>query len=259
MEYKNLIYTKEQGLGVLILNRPKAFNALNKELIDELNQLLAILEADNKLGALIITGGNKVFAAGGDVGGMLNANTLDIYFYSQKINQAFDRLEALACPTIAAINGPALGGGCELAMCCDFRIAGEKSLFGQPEISLGILPGAGGTQRLAKLVGISRAKEMIFMGAPIKAQQALNIGLINQVVADEEVLDEAKKMAARLLEKPGIALRFAKEAINTGVNMDANAGKVLEKARFAMVFSTHDQKEGMKAFNEKRAPKFSND
>ncbi|HWQ74082.1 MAG TPA: enoyl-CoA hydratase-related protein, partial [Syntrophomonas sp.] len=252
----NLIYKKENGLAVVILNRPKAFNALSEALIDELNQVLTLLEEDADVRALILTGSRKVFAAGGDVSGMVEANTLDIYYYGNKIHKAFDRLEDLPFPTIAAINGPALGGGCEIAMCCDFRIAGECSVFGQPEISLGIMPGAGGTQRLAKLIGVSRAKEMIFLGANINAIQALEMGLVNQIVADDIVFDEAKAMAAKLMAKPAVALRFAKEAINTGINKDLITGKGVEKAKFAMAFSTHDQKEGMKAFIEKRAPEF---
>lgn len=258
MEFENLIYTQEEGLGIITLNRPKAFNALSEGLIDDLNQLLFILEADETLRALIVTGGSKVFAAGGDVSGMAEANTLQIYFYGDKIHRAFDRLEELPCPTIAAINGPALGGGCEIALCCDFRIAGEKAIFGQPEISLGIMPGAGGTQRLVRMVGPAQAKEMIFLGENISSLKALEIGLINQVVADDQVLSEAKALAAKLISKPGVALRFAKEAINTGINMDIMTGKISEKARFAMIFSTHDQKEGMKAFLDKKTPIFSN-
>jgi len=257
VEFKNLTYIKEQALAIITLNRPQVYNALNDELIDELGQVVAVVEEDPQVRAVILTGGSKFFVSGADIAHMANADTLKIYWFVNKSNRVFDRLEELPCPTIAAINGPALGGGCELAMCCDFRIAGESAVFGQPEILFGILPGAGGTQRLARLIGPSRAKELIYLGEHIKASQALDIGLVNRVVADEQVMDEAKKFAAKLMEKPAIALRFAKEAINHGMNTTLVDGKSFEQSRFAMIFSSQDQKEGMKAFLEKRRPVFT--
>lgn len=258
MEYKNLIFTQEEGLAIITLNRPKAYNALNTELQAELEQILLALEDDPQVRAVIITGNSKVFAAGADVTELADAGPMAAYQNCSKAHRVFDRLESLPFPTIAAVNGPALGGGCELALSCDFRIAGKNSLFGLPEITLGIIPGAGGTQRLARLIGSSRAKEMIFLGTPVKAPLALEMGLVNRVVADEEVLDEAKKMAAKLMERPAAALRLAKESVNYGLNSDLHAGKNFEKALFAMIFSSHDQKEGMKAFIEKRKPNFIN-
>jgi enoyl-CoA hydratase/carnithine racemase len=258
VEYKHLILTKEEGLAIISINRPKVYNALNSELQVELEQILMFLEQDSQTRVLIITGNSKAFAAGADVKELAEANPIEACDNFSLAHRVFDRLEAFPCPTIAAVNGPALGGGCELALACDFRIAGEKAFFGLPEVTLGIIPGAGGTQRLARLIGSSRAKEMIFLGKPVKAPQALAIGLVNQVVPDEEVLNEAKKMAAELMERPGVALRFAKEVINFGLSTDLNVGKHFEKIRGAMLFSTHDQKEGMKAFIEKRKPDFLN-
>jgi len=259
MEFKNIIFEQqEDGLAIITLNRPKAYNALCTELNDDLEAALDILEADLKVRALIVTGGSKVFAAGADITEMMNADPIEAYRIVSSAHHLHDRLEALPIPTIAAMNGPAFGGGCELSLAFDFRIAGEGSLFGLPEITLGVFPGGGGTQRLANLIGASRAKEMIFMGKPVKADKALAIGLVNTVVADADVLEEAKKLAAKLIEKPAVALKYAKESINCGVNMGLEAGKELEKTRFAMVCSTQDQKEGMKAFVEKRKPVFIN-
>ncbi|MCL5935697.1 MAG: enoyl-CoA hydratase-related protein [Firmicutes bacterium] len=257
MVYSNLTYTREEGLAIITLNRPKAYNAINNQLIDELGHVLSVLEADSKVRVLIITGGSRVFAAGADVTEMMDADTLQAYRHVNKPHRVFDYLEELPLPTIAAINGPALGGGCELALCCDFRIAGESSIIGLPEISLGVIPGAGGTQRLARLIGPSRAKEMIYFGGSVAASEALTMGLVNRVVPDDVVMDEARKMASKLMAKPGVALGFAKESINYGVNVDLITGKKFEKARFAMVFSSYDQKEGMKAFVEKREPIFT--
>jgi enoyl-CoA hydratase/carnithine racemase len=175
-----------------------------------------------------------------------------------KVHEVFDQLEGMPVPVIAAINGPCMGGGCELALCCDFRIAGEKALFALPEVGLGVIPGCGGTQRLAQVVGGSKAKEMIYLNDIVPAAKALEMGLVNKVVADDQVMDEAKAMAAKLITKPAVALRFAKEAINCGVKMDFIAGKNMELARFTMLFSTEDQKEGMKAFYEKRKPAYKN-
>lgn len=257
MEYKNLLYSQEQGLAMITLNRPKAYNALCAELNAELEQLLARLETDKEVKALIVTGGKKVFAAGADIMEMAEADSLAAYQVSTIGHRNHDRLEDLPFPTIAAINGPALGGGFELALSCDFRIAGEKSILGLPEITLGIFPGAGGTQRLLNLVGPSRAKELIFQGNPVSAVKALEIGIVNRVVPDDEVLAEAQKLASELMKRPRRAISLAKAAINTGINYPLSVGKQLEKTYFAMTFASPDQKEGMKAFIEKRPPKFT--
>lgn len=253
-----MLYEQEDGLAIVRLNRPTAMNALNEELTDEIGSIVQMLEKDPQVRVLIITGNDKVFAAGGDISEMMHLNTVEIYRFMFKGHRAFDQLEELKVPTIAAINGPCLGGGCELAMCCDFRIAGEKAIFGQPEISLGTLPGNGGTQRLTRLVGVSKAKEMIYLGSNVNANVALEIGLVNKVVADNQVMEEAKRLAKQLMQKPAIGLWFAKETINCGIKTDFNTGNNTELARFAMSFSSHDTKEGMSAFAEKRKPNFTN-
>lgn len=258
MEFRNLIYTQEEGLGIIELNRPKAMNALCDELTGELGEVISLIEDDPQLRVLIVTGSSKAFAAGADITEMMNNGTLESYQSIIKVHQVFDRLEAFHCPTIAAINGPCMGGGCELALCCDFRIAGENALFALPEVSLGVIPGCGGTQRLVEAVGPSKAKEMIYFNDVIKGSKAQEIGLVNKVVADEKVMDEAKAMAAKLMQKPAIALRFAKEAVNCRVKTDFNTGRNMELARFVMAFSSNDQKEGMKAFYEKRKPTYTN-
>lgn len=257
MEYNNLLFSQEQGLAIITINRPKAYNALCAELNDELEYILSILEKDSDVKAVILTGGRKVFAAGADVTEMANADTLQAYQVGKMAHRVHDRLEELPYPTIAAINGPALGGGFELALACDFRIVGEKSILGLPEITLGVFPGGGGTQRLSKLIGPSRAKELIFQGNPISGAMALEMGVVNRVVPDDDVLEEAKKFAATMMQRPRVALSLAKASINNSVNFPLYVGKQLEKTHFAMVFSSRDQKEGLNAFIEKRKPNFT--
>jgi enoyl-CoA hydratase/carnithine racemase len=258
MEFRNLIYKQEAGLGIIVLNRPKALNALCDDLTGELGELLSVLVKDPELRVLILTGNSKAFAAGADITEMMSKGTMESYQSIIKVHQVFDFLEEFPVPTIAAINGPCMGGGCELALCCDFRIAGEKALFALPETGLGVIPGCGGTQRLAQIVGPTNAKEMIYLNDIVQAAKAQEIGLVSKVVADDQVMDEAKAMAAKLMKKPAVALRFAKESINCGVKMDFITGKNMELARFTMLFSTEDQKEGMKAFYEKRKPEYKN-
>jgi len=258
MEFKNLIYKQEDGVGIIVLNRPKALNALCDDLTSELGRLLSVLEKDPELRVLILTGNSKAFAAGADITEMMNKGTMESYYSIIQVHQVFDRLEEFPVPTIAAINGPCMGGGCELALCCDLRIAGEGALFALPEVSLGVIPGCGGTQRLAQVVGPSRAKEMIYLNDIVKAAKALEIGLVSRVVEDDKVMNEATAIAKKLTQKPAVALKFAKEAINCGVKNDFATGKNMELARFTMLFSTEDQKEGMKAFSEKRKPAYKN-
>jgi enoyl-CoA hydratase len=258
MEFKHLIYTFEGGLGILQLNRPQVMNALCAELTLEIGVLLTELENDAALRVLIFTGNSKVFAAGADIFDMMDNGTMEAFPSLVKIHQVVNQLDDLPVPTIAAINGPCFGGGCELAICCDFRIAGENAQFALPEVSLGAIPGSGGTQRLPMLVGPAQAKEMILLNKMVKADEALAIGLVNKVVADEEVMNEARAMAAKLMKKPAVALKFAKESINFGLKNNFNAGMNMELSRFAMTFSSADQKEGMHAFYEKRKPVFTN-
>ena len=256
MDFKTLIFEKENGIGIVTLNRPKAFNALNDELVKELCSVMDAIAADPAVKAVIITGGSKVFAAGGDINYMSSANTLVAEEFIEVCHNAMDKIDNLDKPVIAAIGGLALGGGCELALACDIRIASDEAIFGQPEINLGIMPGAGGTQRLAKTVGVGWAKQLIYTGDNIKASEALQIGLVTKVVPGDALMDEAKKLAGKLASKGTIAMRMAKKCINYGMSVDLKSGLLFEQKIWAFLFSTEDQKEGMKAFIEKRKPQF---
>jgi len=254
MELKTLLYEKDAGIGIITLNRPKTMNALNDELIRELSALMDNIGADNEVQALIITGGDKVFAAGGDIAFMSTADSLQAEKFIEAIRAAFDKIEKLNKPVIAAISGLALGGGSELALTCDIRIAAEGTLFGQPEINLGIIPGAGGTQRLTRTVGLGWAKYMVMTGSTIDTDTAFRIGLITAVVPKDKLIDEAKKIAGILAGKSPVAMKAAQKCINFGMNVDLPSGLTYEMKTWASLFSTEDQKEGMKAFLEKRKP-----
>jgi len=257
MDLKTLIVSIEDRVAIITLNRPRHLNALNLELIEELDQALTAVEQDGQVGALIITGQEEFFAVGADLKEVEQLhNPLAAHDFVTRVNRVFNRLENFPRPVIAAISGLALGGGCELALCCDLRIAAEGARFGQPEIKLGLIPGAGGTQRLPRLVGQGRAKELLFFGNPIEAEEALRIGLVNRVVPAESLLAEARKMARQLLERPPLALRMTKLAVNQGGNTDLQTALALEARCFEFLFSTEDQKEGLKAFREKRTPAF---
>jgi enoyl-CoA hydratase len=257
MDYKTLLVRVEDRVAVITLNRPRSLNALNSELIEELNRALAAVEGDTAVGAVIITGQEKYFAVGADIPEISGLDSpLAAQAFVTRVNQVLNRLESLPKPVIAAVSGLALGGGCELAMCCDLRIAAEGARFGQPEIKIGVIPGAGGTQRLPRLVGLGRAKEMLFLGNPIEAAEALRIGLVNRVVPFASLLDEARKIALEMLKLPPLALRMTKWVVNEGINTDLRTALGLEARCFEFLFSTADQKEGMKAFLEKRKPEF---
>ena len=259
MTYKTLLYEKADGIAKVSLNRPEALNALNSTVYTELYDVFEEIENDDEVRAVILRGsGEKAFAAGSDVAEMVNMNTLEIQKFMATIRKASDRIYSLSKPTIAAISGYALGGGCELAMCCDLRIASEKARFGQPEINLGLIPGASGTQRLPRLIGVAKAKEMIFMGDMIDAATALNLGLVNKVVPPEKLMEEAMAWANKLTSKSSPVLAMAKLAINTGIDTDINSGLSIEARCDALCFATEDQKEGMKAFMEKRKAVFKN-
>lgn len=256
MTYENLLLYKEGNIGVLTINRPDALNSLNTMLLDELYHAINHIEKDEDIYVLIITGEGKAFVAGADIGEMKNFNSQEARAFANKGLNLFRKIELLKIPTIAAVNGFALGGGCELSMACDIRIASERAKFGQPEVGLGITPGFAGTQRLARLVGSSLAKELIFTGDIIDTKKAEKIGLVNKVVAPEYLMSEAFNIASRIVAKGQIAVRYSKEAIDKGLETDIEAGMDIEKELFAKCFDTDDQKEGMTAFLERRTPNF---
>ena len=256
MVFQNLIYRREEGIGILSINRPKALNALNTNLLTELNRAIDMACKDNEVDVLVITGEGKAFIAGADISEMKSMMAEDARDFSKLGNALFRKIELMEKPVIAAVNGFALGGGCELAMGCDIRIAGEKAKFGQPEVSLGITPGFGGTQRLSRLVGIAKAKELIFTGRIIDAEVAEKIGLVNEVVPQEELMDRAMEMAKKISSASKTAIKYSKAAINRGFETDIETGLDMERDLFALCFATFDQKEGMEAFLQKRKPKF---
>lgn len=257
MEYRTVLYKKDNGIGVVCINSLQALNALNSEVFSDLYQVFNEISTDNEVKVVIITGaGDKAFVAGTDITEMKSRSSLEIRGFAIAARKASETIYNLEKPVIAAINGFALGGGLELAMVCDLRICSENAKFGQPEINLGIIPGGGGTQRLTRLVGMAKAKELLFTGDIIDAQAAIDIGLVNKVVPAGKLMDEAKALAQKLLGKGAVALRLAKTAINSGINMDLVSALDFEAECFAMCFSTEDQKEGMNAFIEKRKPNF---
>lgn len=257
MAYNTLLYEKESGLGIITLNRPKDLNALNSELLGELCRLLDEIAADEATRVVIVTGGgDKAFVAGSDVKEMQPKTSLTIRDFVLANRLALEKIERLPKPVIAAINGYALGGGCELAMSCDLRIASDNARFGQPEINLGIIPGAGGTQRLTRLIGMAKAKELIFTGDMIDAATALSLGLVNKVVPQVSLMAEAKALGSKLASKSGAALALAKAAVNSAWQTTLATGLDMEMQNFSLSFATEDQKEGMSAFIEKRKPQF---
>lgn len=257
MGYETIIIEQEGPVGVLKLNRPQALNALNGKVISELISALDEIEKEVMPKVLIITGsGEKAFVAGTDIIEMEKLSSFEAREFARFARKAIDKVTNLDRPVIAAINGFALGGGCELAMACDIRIASEKARLGHPEINLGIIPGSGGTQRLPRLVGSSKAKRLIFTGELVDAQTALNMGLVDMVVSHGQLMDEAKKLAFTIAAKSKVALSLAKSAIDRGLDMDLRTGLHHEIECFAQCFATKDQKEGMKAFLEKRKANF---
>lgn len=258
MEFKNLLLKKEGNVCVLSINRPNALNALNTETLQELNAAIELIENDKDVYVLVITGEGKAFVAGADILEMKDKNAEEARTFAKLGLETFRKIELLEKPVIAAVNGFALGGGCELSMSCDIRIAGEKAKFGQPEVGLGITPGFAGTQRLARLVGSAKAKELIFTADMINATEAEKIGLVNKVVPQEELMNEAMNLANKIASKGQIAVKYSKVAINRGIETDIETGMAIEKDLFGLCFATEDQKEGMTAFVEKRAAKFKN-
>lgn len=245
-------------MAVLTINRPKLLNALNGETVRELGEALDRLERDNEVAVIIITGaGDKAFVAGADITLMQNLSPLEAREFALIGQRVLNRIENLSKPIIAAINGYALGGGCELAMACDIRVAVEKAKFGQPEVNLGIMAGFGGTQRLPRLVNAGLAKELLFTADIIDSARAMDIGLVNHVVPADQLLDFCKDMARRIASRGPVAVRLTKEAINAGIEMDLDRALVLEADIFALAFTTCDRAEGISAFLEKRQPRFT--
>ncbi|XP_014442737.1 enoyl-CoA hydratase, mitochondrial isoform X2 [Tupaia chinensis] len=245
---------KNNNVGLIQLNRPKALNALCSGLIEELNQVLETFEKDPAVGAVVLTGGDKAFAAGADIKEMQNQTFQDCY--SGKFLSHWDQLSRFQKPVIAAVNGYALGGGCELAMMCDIIYAGEKAQFGQPEILLGTIPGAGGTQRLTRAVGKSLAMEMVLTGDRISAQEAKQAGLVSKIFPVETLVEEAIQCAEKIASNSKIIVAMAKESVNAAFEMTLTEGNKLEKKLFYSTFATDDRKEGMSAFVEKRKANF---
>ncbi len=259
MGFNNLKLEVADEIATLTISRPAALNALNSETLEELDVALTEIEARDDVKVLILTGGPdkkdnqfKSFVAGADISEMVNFTAPEARAFGIKASVPFFKLMNMRQVTIAAVNGFALGGGCELAMACDIRIASENAIFGQPEVGLGIIPGFGGTQRLARLIGMGRAKELIFTCDNIDAQEAYRIGLVNKVVSTEELYDTAKKMAKKIISKGSYAVSIAKAAINNGYDMDIKNAVEMEANLFGVVNDTHDKKEGMGAFLEKR-------
>ena len=255
---KTVILEKKDGVAVVTISRPEALNALNSIVIAELEQVVTELERDRDIRAMILTGEGRSFVAGADIGEQYPLDLDGGHRWGQRGSALMRRIEKLEFPTIAAVNGFALGGGCELALSCDLILASEKAKFGQPEVGLGITPGFSGTQRLPRRIGIAMAKELIFSGRMIKADEAKEIGLANAVYPPETLMDAAMEMARSFAKNAPIAVKYAKACIDRGMQMDIDGGIACENELFAMCFATADQKEGMGAFLEKRPATFEN-
>lgn len=259
MELKNTIYTKEEGIATIVINRPDKANAVNRDTRRELRSILEDIKADSSIRVLIVTGaGDKFFMSGSDLTDLKELSPLDMYNFMTTIGQQlYTDFESLDIPVIAMVNGLAYGLGTEFALACDIRIASENARFGQPEISLGFIPGGGGTQRLAKLVGIGRAKELIYTGGTIDAKEAERIGLVNKVVPKDKLEETVKELAQKIASKSPVAIKIAKKAMNKGTQAGLDVGLALEVLAECLCFTTEDHKEGITAFLEKRAPKFT--
>jgi enoyl-CoA hydratase len=258
MDFANLLYENQDGIAYITMNRPKALNALNQETLEELNQLMDALAKDSSVQVVILTGsGEKAFVAGADITQMQSMSAITGRNFGKLGQAVFNKIENLPQPVIAAVNGFALGGGCELAMACDIRIASEKAKFGQPEVTLGITPGFAGTQRLPRLVGKGRAKQLLYTADTIDAQEAFRIGLVNEVAPAESLMAVARAMALKIQSRAPVAVQLCKAAVNEGMDTDLETGTAYEAEVFGLCFATNDQKEGMAAFTEKRKAKFA--
>ena len=252
-----MTYEADGPVAICTFNRPKALNALNTETMDEFAHLISQFRDDNELKVLILTGsGDRAFIAGADIKGMVGRSPLSARRLSEHGTKILRTLETVGKPTIAAVNGFALGGGCEVAMACSIRIASTNALFGQPEINLGIIPGYGGTQRLPRLVGTGRALEILMSGDPVNAEEAYRIGLVNKVCEPDALIDEAKALASKLASKSKPAIELILQAVHGGLEAGLDEGLTLETEKFALVNSTEDSQEGLNAFIEKRSADF---
>jgi enoyl-CoA hydratase len=254
MNYQNILVTREAPLALVTLNRPKVLNALNSELMAELVDALETLDKDNEVRCLILSGDEKAFAAGADISEMVDASAIEMF---QRNNIArWDKIAQTSKPMIAAVSGFALGGGCELALLCDLIVASDTARFGQPEINIGVIPGAGGTQRLARTLGKYKTLELLLTGRMLTAQEAEQMGLVNRVVPVASYLEEAKRLALEICQRSPLAVKFAKEAVLKAFETSLHDGLDFERKCFYLLFGSEDQKEGMKAFLEKRKPIF---
>lgn len=253
-----VLFEKQDNIAIITLNRPP-MNPLNTQLLRDFEKLIEdSIESDSSIKAVIVTGsGEKAFAAGADVNEVLENTPLEQYAYLRLIHSAFQKIEDIDRPTIAAVNGLALGGGCELTLACDFRLASENAKFSFPEINIGVIPGGGGTQRLPRIIGLGKAKELLFMGDTITASEAEKLGLVNKVVSESELNEKSMELAEKLAKKPEVAIKVLKNTVNKGTQMDLGSALDFEITSFLIPFSTEDRVEGIKALLEKRKPNFS--
>jgi enoyl-CoA hydratase len=257
MSYLHLLTRKDGGVLTVVLNRPRVLNALSADTVDELEQAMIAAEADPAVGAVVLTGaGDRAFSAGADLTELCAESAVGARARARRTQAVFSRIEHLSKPVIAAVNGIALGGGCELAMACAIRIAASEARFGQPEITLGLMPGYGGTQRLPRLIGRGRALEWLLTGEPVAADEAWRVGLLNRVVPQGELLSEAGRLAATMAGRPAVARRYVLQAVVNGAEMAPAAAADYEAALFGLTFATEDMREGTDAFLKKRAPEF---
>lgn len=258
MTYENIIFEIKNNIAFITINRPKSLNALNTDLLNEIFKALEEVEANPDIRVLILTGsGDKAFVAGADITELAELNTLAAKFFVTNGHKTMSKLQDLPIPVIAAVNGFALGGGLELALSCDFIYASDNAKFGLPEITLGLIPGFGGTQRLSRIIGKNRAKELIFTGKMISATEAAQIGFVNKIVSSEQLMDETLKTAKAIASRGSVSLSMAKQTINQGLDVDLATGCKMEIDAFALCLASEDAKEGTQAFLEKRKPEFN--
>ena len=256
MSYETIVFEKDKNVATITLNRPKAYNALNLKMFEELKWVFTKIEADEDVRVIIITGSGKFFAAGADISEISKIESpADAHHFLRQAD-IFQIIEDFDRPVIAAISGLALGGGCELCLACDLRIAADNAVFGQPEIKIGVIPGGGGTQRLPRLIGMTKAKELLFTGETIDAAEACRLGLVNKVVPKDKLMEEAKAIAKKLASKPKAAFALIKRCIDNGLNMNLASGLTMEMDAFSIAFTSEDGREGINAFVEKRKPNY---